>query len=59
MFSDFKHALPLSVGELAEAKEFARVAARGLRLLCSEFEFVPFPGTCEDTPLFTGISLLL
>lgn len=37
MFSAFRHALPLSVGEFAEAREFALVAARGERLFCSPF----------------------
>lgn len=31
----FKHALPLSVGEFADANEFALVAANGDLLLCS------------------------
>lgn len=35
--SVFRQALPLSVGELADANEFALVAARGLLLLCSAF----------------------
>lgn len=36
--SVLRQALPLSVGEFADANEFALVAARGERLLCSAFE---------------------